>query len=955
MRSAAQRIVVHRPLPCPDPVDLTADRDHRVDERVEFGDVLALGGLDHEGAGHREAHRRRVEAVVGQTLRDVVDRHPRRLRQRTQIEDALVGDHAGLPRVQHREVLVETTRDVVGRRDRRQRRATQPLGTHHLDVRPGDRQDRRRSVGRRRDRSRSPESRLRRMARQVRGQMRTDADRADTRTAATVRDAERLVQVQVAHIAPELARPRQTHESVEVGTVDVHLTAGVVHGTADVGDVVLVHTVRGRIGDHDRGQARTVVGDLGAQVVEIDIPVRAARDDLDTHARHHGGCGIGAVRARRDQADVPIGVAAIEVVVTDREQTRVLALAAGVGLQAHGVVSRHRGEPAFEVGDEAADPRRLIRRSEGVQTRELGPGDGFHLGGGVELHRARAQRDHRPVEGEVLVGQAPQVTHHRGLGAVAGERRMLQELAGAGKGLRQRRSLGGVPGGDAEGAQDRVDVRRGGGLVARDRHVIVVDPVQVDAGLEGGGEHGVDTPRDAHEDGVEELIVDNLDATGAQTVGEAAGVPGDAAGDAGEAFGAVVRGVHGREHGEEHLGGADVAGGLLTADVLLTGLQREAVGRVAVRVHRDTDEASGQGAGVGATDGEVAGVRPAEAHRHTEPLGGAEARVGTLLPGRGDQGHGQQVGADSDERAAAVGRRDDRSGVDDAARSAGHLEDHAEELALGKSVGSEVDGDDLDTERFGAGRQHRGGLREQVDVDDQARALGLAVCAAQQGHGLGSGGGLVEHRRVRDLHAGQVGDHGLEVQQRLEASLADLRLVGGVGRVPGGVLDDVAQQHGRRERVVVAVADHRRRHGVLRRECLQFGEYVVLGAGRVEDVEAGRHVVCTVVEDGGRHRGGGEGVEGIDSHDVEDPVQAGGVGADVAIGEVRGDGICHRSSRAGRRGPHARGRARWFLPLCRELAERAPERFGRPEPFPVGGRVLPPLSRDVGAHAVPVA
>jgi hypothetical protein len=40
----------------------------------------------------------------------------------------------------------------------------------------------------------------------------------------------------------------------------------------------------------------------------------------------------------------------------------------------------------------------------------------------------------------------------------------------------------------------------------------------------------------------------------------------------------VVDGVHRGDDGEQHLGGADVGGGLLAADVLLAGLQREAVG-----------------------------------------------------------------------------------------------------------------------------------------------------------------------------------------------------------------------------------------------------------------------------------------------------------------------------------------------------------------------------------------
>ena len=68
----------------------------------------------------------------------------------------------------------------------------------------------------------------------------------------------------------------------------------------------------------------------------------------------------------------------------------------------------------------------------------------------------------------------------------------------------------------------------------------------------------------------------------------------DALGDRGEPVGAVVDRVHAGHHGEQHLRGADVAGRLLPADVLLAGLQREPVGRVAVGVDRDADQPAGQ-------------------------------------------------------------------------------------------------------------------------------------------------------------------------------------------------------------------------------------------------------------------------------------------------------------------------------------------------------------------------
>ena len=67
------------------------------------------------------------------------------------------------------------------------------------------------------------------VAGQERCQMSGHSDRADAGSTAAVRDAERLVEIQVRHVAAELTRLREAHQRVEIGTVDVHLTAGVVH------------------------------------------------------------------------------------------------------------------------------------------------------------------------------------------------------------------------------------------------------------------------------------------------------------------------------------------------------------------------------------------------------------------------------------------------------------------------------------------------------------------------------------------------------------------------------------------------------------------------------------------------------------------------------------------------------------------------------------------------------
>ena len=156
-------------------------------------------------------------------------------------------------------------RDVVGRQHRGRRSpGVRPVGAHQPDVGPRDRQDAGRAARRRADRADArragPASGCSGWLGRYGARCARTADRADARAAAAVRDAERLVQVEVRDVAAELARAgRSPTQRVEVGAVDVDLAAGVVHERAELGDGVLVDAVRRRVGDHDRGE---VVGVL---------------------------------------------------------------------------------------------------------------------------------------------------------------------------------------------------------------------------------------------------------------------------------------------------------------------------------------------------------------------------------------------------------------------------------------------------------------------------------------------------------------------------------------------------------------------------------------------------------------------------------------------------------------------------------------------------------------------
>ncbi len=196
--------------------------------------------------------------------------------------------------------------------------------------------------------------------------------------------------------------------------------------------------------------------------------------------------------------------------------------------------------------------------------------------------------------------------------------------------------------------------------------------------------------------------------------------------------------------------------------------------------------------------------------RHAEPLRVAIDDVGAHLAGRLQEREREEIRADRDEHPRVVRVRDERLQVHHRAVLVGILEHHAEHarLELHRFHGADVQ---IDVERFGAGPKDVDRLRQASIADEEQAPLAVArpvgPRAMQQRHRFGRGGRFVEQRRGRDLHPREVGHHRLEVQQRLEASLRDLRLVRRVGRVPPGILHDHPQDHARCDRVVIAEAD----------------------------------------------------------------------------------------------------------------------------------------------------
>ena len=88
---------------------------------------------------------------------------------------------------------------------------------------------------------------------QVRGQMRLDTDGSHAGPTAAVRNAESLVQIEMADIRAVVAGARQSDLRVEIGTIQINLSAVGVNEVTNGPYRGLEYPVRRGIGNHNRG------------------------------------------------------------------------------------------------------------------------------------------------------------------------------------------------------------------------------------------------------------------------------------------------------------------------------------------------------------------------------------------------------------------------------------------------------------------------------------------------------------------------------------------------------------------------------------------------------------------------------------------------------------------------------------------------------------------------------
>ena len=232
--------------------------------------------------------------------------------------------------------------------------------------------------------------------------------------------------------------------------------------------------------------------------------------------------------------------------------------------------------------------------------------------------------------------------------------------------------------------------------------------------------------------------------------------------------------------------------------MLLTGLETQDVGPAALVVGGLTHDAAGELAHELVGGGHVAQIRAAAAQRQAQGLPLAHGDVRAAVPGGLHNGQSNGVAAHDILGARLVRQLAQGLGVLELAEEVGllHIEGSnavVQHLPQGVHIGSAVlhrHHPQLVAGAVAIGAHGVDGVRMGRAGDQGHPALALPA----HGRRLGGGGGPVIHGGIGHVHAGELADHGLILEDRLQKPLAHLRLIGGIGRqkllLGGDVFDD---------------------------------------------------------------------------------------------------------------------------------------------------------------------
>ena len=208
--------------------------------------------------------------------------------------------------------------------------------------------------------------------------------------------------------------------------------------------------------------------------------------------------------------------------------------------------------------------------------------DRLHLRGGIQFHRAAAERDHGARQAHILLREPEDVSKHLALRAVKGEDWVREDRIAATQHRGERAGRCGrctscVAGrsGSPKGLEKRCNVCIRGEFVTCKTDAGCVQTTQLETCRCGGGKQLVGTCGTPRLDGnrIEEVFVaERQPRYAAHACRESCRMRVHALCNGAKSVRAVPCRVHAGDHCEQHLRGADVGGGFLATNVLLARL-----------------------------------------------------------------------------------------------------------------------------------------------------------------------------------------------------------------------------------------------------------------------------------------------------------------------------------------------------------------------------------------------
>ena len=288
----------------------------------------------------------------------------------------------------------------------------------------------------------------------------------------------------------------------------------------------------------------------------------------------------------------------------------------------------------------------------------------------------------------------------------------------------------------------------------------------------------------------------------------------------------MIHGIHGCHHGQQNLCSTNIRRRFFAADVLLTGLQCQTVSRIALCIDGHANQTTRHAAFECIAGRHITCVRTAESQRYAKTLAVTHHHISTPLTRRCQQCQRQQISSSNHHTAFSVDGSSVFAVITDITICARILQQHAEAIIV--QCIAAVASTDFNAQRLSAGVDDLAGLRQHISGDIKHIGIRFADTLDQR-HRFGSGGAFIQHRCIGDIHRGQIGDHGLEIQHCFQTTLRNLWLVRRVSGVPGWVFKDIAQNHARRMGVVITLTNQGFQHlvftsdGFQLRQCLWFG------------------------------------------------------------------------------------------------------------------------------------